>query len=405
MDTTINPTTTSDANGANLSPEDAARLRDETYAKADKAASDLEQAAADLKSKKESILSQRSANDARFSEANDRVDAGHRLVVDVTADVKKALADAGINPPDDRLDANGLPKDEDAKWNSRNDNHTYVVVDGHAYASQDDSKLNDAFKDHPDGSKDVTEYKKKILHVRVGDLLAAEKDCEDIAKASTSADFAPLPSDADIIAADNAARKARATAEEARKATLNVVGFKESSYNDELGEIGSVIDRLFYLMLRASNLAESQANNVIATVKAAQDRGLNSQRASAEIARQTDRMKNPGDQADLDPKIIQYLLGKNIPVVLKDGDPKGNNINDYLRSIGHADGKDLKKGDLDAIKVALDADTQAQSDSSKDYELKIQKLVDRYKAALEAANSLLKTLGEVLSELSRNFGG
>ncbi|PHV11502.1 secretion protein EspA [Chitinimonas sp. BJB300] len=177
---------------------------------------------------------------------------------------------------------------------------------------------------------------------------------------------------------------------------LGSVGDYGNFLNNKAGSGDSIIsggiEVLYKFMTLFSDLAQGKYDQM--SVKA--DRSRNSQEAANQVDSKIAEIDDPKKGADLPDVVIKYMREHNITVM-------GKSIDDYLDSIGHKDGKGLKKGDLDSIKGALESDSGRCSDFVSQAQLQIQKVMQSYNVCVSLINSMQTLLAEMCNKIAQNI--
>lgn len=160
------------------------------------------------------------------------------------------------------------------------------------------------------------------------------------------------------------------------------------------------ISVLYKFMTLFSDLAQGKYDEMSAKA----DRARNSQQASNEIDSIMAQLVDAKSTGNLPPDVIQYLRDHNISItVSNNGTTSDCGIDAYLKSIGHADGNGLNKGQLDVIKGALDTDSGRCSDFVTQSQLQIQKTMQSYNVCVSLINSMQTLLAEMNKSIAQNI--
>ncbi|MGQ5524514.1 secretion protein EspA [Chitinimonas sp. PSY-7] len=178
-----------------------------------------------------------------------------------------------------------------------------------------------------------------------------------------------------------------------------------ASYLDNKAGVGDSvisggIEVLYKFMTLFSDLAQGRYDQMSAKA----DRSRNSQQAANQIDAVISGMTKPDDTKDLPQDVIDYLKSHNISITVQtDGNKSASGIEDYLKSIGHPDGKGLNKGQLDVIKGALESDSGRCSDFVTQAQLQIQKTMQSYNVCVSLINSMQSLLAEMNKSIAQNI--
>lgn len=146
------------------------------------------------------------------------------------------------------------------------------------------------------------------------------------------------------------------------------------------------------------NLIQTQMQDVYNQMETSNARARESTQAANEVDAAIAKITaatGDGSTANLPPDVIKYMEDHNISVTVgSDGKPES--IDDFLKSIGHADGKGISKGDLDSIKAALTADSSSGSDKSSSLQLQGQKIMQNWTLCINAISSAQQSQNETL---------
>ena len=146
------------------------------------------------------------------------------------------------------------------------------------------------------------------------------------------------------------------------------------------------------------NLIQTQMQDVYNQMETSNARARESTQAANEVDAAIAKITaatGDGSTADLPPDVIQYMRDHNISVTVgSDGKPQS--IDDFLKSIGHSDGKGISKGDLDSIKAALTADASSGSDKSSTLQLQGQKIMQNWTLCINAISSAQQSQNETM---------
>jgi secreted effector protein SseB len=178
------------------------------------------------------------------------------------------------------------------------------------------------------------------------------------------------------------------------------------NYLDDRSRLGDKAFSPFEAMaMIALNEAATDLNKICDKVNAGNAR----QTASNEKANDVDAAiakiiaaSGDGSTADLPQGVIDYMKEHNITVTAgSDGKPMS--ITDFLKSIGHPDGKGLGKGDLDSIKGALTADAAGGGDTSATDQIQAQKCMQTYTLWVNGISTVQQQWNETLSGIIRGM--
>ncbi|MBV8046058.1 MAG: hypothetical protein JO171_02820 [Paludibacterium sp.] len=111
-------------------------------------------------------------------------------------------------------------------------------------------------------------------------------------------------------------------------------------------------------------------------------------------------MTDANAKQDVPPDVLQFCRDNNI-VIQTDKGPM--NIDDYLKSIGHPDGKGLDKEQMTRIQSALSATADQASNLSAQYQLKMQQYMSNYNNGISQISSFIKAISDAVSGVIRNF--
>ncbi|WP_199153205.1 hypothetical protein [Chromobacterium sp. ASV23] len=160
------------------------------------------------------------------------------------------------------------------------------------------------------------------------------------------------------------------------------------------------ISVLYKFMTLFSDLAQGKYDQMSAKA----DRARDSQQAANQVDSIIAQLKDAGSTADLPQSVIDYLKSHNISITVQnDGQNSTSGIEDYLKSIGHPDGKGLNKGQLDVIKGALETDSGRCSDFVTQAQLQIQKTMQSYNVCVSLINSMQSLLAEMNKSIAQNI--
>ncbi|AIJ09187.1 MULTISPECIES: secretion protein EspA [Edwardsiella] len=160
------------------------------------------------------------------------------------------------------------------------------------------------------------------------------------------------------------------------------------------------ISVLYQFMTLFTDLAQGKYDQM----KAKADRARNSQQVANQIDAIIAKFKKAGDTGDLPPDVLKYLRDHNINITVQDdGKNATSDIDSYLKSIGHPDGKGLDKGELDVIKGALETDSGRSSDFVTQAQLQIQKTMQSYNVCVSLINSMQTLLAEMNKAIAQNI--
>ncbi|WP_395755912.1 secretion protein EspA [Edwardsiella ictaluri] len=160
------------------------------------------------------------------------------------------------------------------------------------------------------------------------------------------------------------------------------------------------IDEFYKVM----NLYIFLAQGKFALMQEKTNRSRDSQLAANQVDSIIAQLKKADDTGDLPPEVLQYLHDHNINITVQnDGKNGTGDIDSYLKSIGHPDGKGLNKGQLDAIKGALETDSGRCSDFSTQSQLQIQKEMQSYGVSVNMINSMQTLLADMNKSIAQNI--
>ncbi|MFM5540456.1 secretion protein EspA [Aeromonas veronii] len=160
------------------------------------------------------------------------------------------------------------------------------------------------------------------------------------------------------------------------------------------------ISVLYKFMTLFSDLAQGKYDQMSAKA----DRARNSQQAANQVDSVMSRLAKADDKGDIPPEVIQYLRDHHISITVQnDGSNSTSDIDSYLKSIGHPDGKNLDKGQLDVIKGALETDSGRCSDFVTQSQLQIQKTMQSYNVCVSLLNSMQTLLAEMNKSIAQNI--
>ncbi|ALP42573.1 MULTISPECIES: secretion protein EspA [Aeromonas] len=160
------------------------------------------------------------------------------------------------------------------------------------------------------------------------------------------------------------------------------------------------ISVLYKFMTLFSDLAGVKYDQMSAKA----DRARDSQQAANQVDSIISRLAKADDKGDLPPEVIQYLRDHHIAITAQnDGKNSTSDIDSYLKSIGHPDGKGLDKGQLDMIKGALETDSGRCSDFVTQSQLQIQKTMQSYNVCVSLINSMQTLLAEMNKSIAQNI--
>ncbi|ARD40555.1 secretion protein EspA [Edwardsiella ictaluri] len=166
------------------------------------------------------------------------------------------------------------------------------------------------------------------------------------------------------------------------------------------GVMSDGISVLYIFMLLFIDLAEGK--DQIMEAKAA--RARNSHQVANQIDAIIAKFKKADDTGDLPPEVLKYLRDNNINITVQnDGKNNTGDIDSYLKSIGHPDGKGLDKGELDVIKGALETDSGRSSDFVTQSQLQLQKTLQSYNVCVTLINSMQTLLAEMNKAIAQNI--
>lgn len=173
---------------------------------------------------------------------------------------------------------------------------------------------------------------------------------------------------------------------------------RKSGQGDNLMSEG--ISVLYKFMTLFSDLAQGKYDQMSAKA----DRARDSQQAANQVDSIISRLAKADDKGDLSPEVIQYLRDHHIAITVQnDGKNSTSDIDSYLNSIGHQDGKGLDKGQLDVIKGALETDSGRCSDFVTQAQLQIQKTMQSYNVCVSLVNSMQTLLAEMNKSIAQNI--
>ncbi|MBL0526830.1 secretion protein EspA [Aeromonas dhakensis] len=173
---------------------------------------------------------------------------------------------------------------------------------------------------------------------------------------------------------------------------------RKSGQGDNLMSEG--ISVLYKFMTLFSDLAQGKYDQMSAKA----DRARDSQQAANQVDSIISRLAKADDKGDLSPEVIQYLRDHHIAITVQnDGKNSTSDIDSYLKSIGHPDGKGLDKGQLDVIKGALETDSGRCSDFVTQAQLQIQKTMQSYNVCVSLINSMQTLLAEMNKSIAQNI--
>lgn len=173
---------------------------------------------------------------------------------------------------------------------------------------------------------------------------------------------------------------------------------RKSGQGDNLMSEG--ISVLYKFMTLFSDLAQGKYDQMSAKA----DRARDSQQAANQVDSIISRLAKADDKGDLSPEVIQYLRDHHIAITVQnDGKNSTSDIDSYLKSIGHPDGKGLDKGQLDVIKGALETDSGRCSDFVTQAQLQIQKTMQSYNVCVSLVNSMQTLLAEMNKSIAQNI--
>lgn len=224
----------------------------------------------------------------------------------------------------------------------------------------------------------------------------------------------------------------------------------KNDYDDNIMSYGLAVLGQFM------QLTSELANDRFAQMSARADRARESQQKANEIDAIISKMNSADSKGDLPPDVIEYMRKHNIPVTTSTADELKNKLNElknkieedkkeiqeyekspiypliseklkakleddektlakltasgnqsdidaYLASIGHPDGKGLDKGQLDLIKSALETDSGRSSDFVTQSQLKIQKDMQSYNVIVSLVNSMQTLQAEMNKAIAQNI--
>lgn len=137
-----------------------------------------------------------------------------------------------------------------------------------------------------------------------------------------------------------------------------------------------------------------------------------------EIKRDTDRARNTQDMANRVDELIaeaakgddktREKLPDDVIKYMRDNGIKidGMSIDDYIKKNGARSGSDdgtLDKGQLQAVKAALDSSASRDTDQMNQQQLAIEKVSQQLSAAYSLVSNLIKKWGDVLSSIIRSI--
>ncbi|ACR68165.1 secretion protein EspA [Edwardsiella ictaluri] len=188
--------------------------------------------------------------------------------------------------------------------------------------------------------------------------------------------------------------------------SVNRVG--NNGYDNDLDRLAGQGDGMMSegisVLYKFMNLYIYLAQGKFEVMSAKADRARNSQQAANEIDSIIAQLKKAGDTGDLPPDVLNYLREHNINITVQNGGKNSNgDIDSYLKSIGHPDGKGLDKGQLDVIKGALETDSGRCSDFVTQSQLQIQKQMQSYGVSVNLINSMQTLLAEMNKSIAQNI--
>ncbi|AXE30549.1 secretion protein EspA [Chromobacterium phragmitis] len=177
------------------------------------------------------------------------------------------------------------------------------------------------------------------------------------------------------------------------------------SYVDrKAGQGDSIMSQGMSVLYKFMTLFCDLAQNKYDQMSAKADRSRDSQQAANQLDSIISRLKEAKDTANLPKEVIDYLREHNISITVQnDGENSSSNIDAYLNSIGHPDGKGLDKGQLDVIKGALESDSGRCSDFVTQAQLQIQKTMQSYNVCVSLINSMQSLLAEMNKSIAQNI--
>ncbi|MBT2869658.1 hypothetical protein JQK19_20725 [Chromobacterium violaceum] len=182
------------------------------------------------------------------------------------------------------------------------------------------------------------------------------------------------------------------------------------SYVDrKAGEGDSIMSQGISVLYKFMTLFNDLVQNKYDQMTAKADRSRDSQQAANQVDSILSQLKEADDTATLPKEVIDYLEKHNISVTTQnDGENSTTGIRKYLESIGCKFDKDgnatgLNKGQLDAIKNALETDSGKCSDFVTQAQLQIQKTMQSYNVCVSLINSMQSLLAEMNKSIAQNI--
>lgn len=177
----------------------------------------------------------------------------------------------------------------------------------------------------------------------------------------------------------------------------NDVSSKPPSWQDkETGKDPGLYLVAYYALLAGIASLQYQGSLFYAALKRAADNARNDQEMAnrvdeviAEAAKGDDKTRKP-----LPDGVVQYMHDHGIKV-------DGQSIDDYIRDHGGSDGQD--KGQLQAVKAALDNAASRENDTIQQGQLNAQKIFQQLNAMITQETSMLSSWGDINKAIARNF--
>jgi secreted effector protein SseB len=153
--------------------------------------------------------------------------------------------------------------------------------------------------------------------------------------------------------------------------------------------MGQAMITMESIMLLFTELSNAKFDQMTKKTEVSRDAQDMANRVDRELAKITD----PKDMKALPPEVIDYMKKNNILV-------EGKSISEFL---GNNNNKTLDKGDLTAVKSALESASGRASDFVQQNQLKLQQLMQNFNTAVTMANSIQSMNAESTKSIAQSI--